>query len=66
MHHSGRLSADDDKQQYILIDEEDIAADVGKQQPPLRSSMQKGNEYQLTAREFTGGPDVVCVTEWIY
>ena len=52
MHHSGRLSADDDKQQYILIDEEDIAADVGKQQP-LRSSMQKGNEYQLTARELT-------------
>ena len=52
MHHSGRLSADDDKQQYILIDEEDIAADVGKQQPP-RSSMQKGNEYQLTARELT-------------
>ena len=52
MHHSGRLSADDDKQQYILIDEEDIAADVGKQQPP-RSSMQKGNEYQLSARELT-------------
>ena len=52
MHHSGRLSADDDKQQYILIDEENIAADVGKQQPP-RSSMQKENEYQLTAPELT-------------
>ena len=48
MRHSGRLSSDDDKQQYILIDEEDITADVGEQQPP-RSSMQRGNEYQLTA-----------------
>ena len=52
MHHSGRLSSDDDKQQYILIDEEDITADVGEQQPP-RSSMQRGNEYQLTAHELT-------------
>ena len=50
MHHSGRLTSDDDKQQYILIDEEDITADVGEQQPP-RSSMQRGNEYQLTAYE---------------
>ena len=52
MHHSGRLSSDDDKQQYILIDEEDITADVGEQQPP-RSSMQRGNEHQLTAHELT-------------
>lgn len=52
MHHSGRLSSDDDKQQYILIDEEDITADVGEQQPP-RSSTQRGNEHQLTAHELT-------------
>ena len=51
MHHSGRLSSDDDKQQNILIDEEDITA-VGEQQPP-RSSMQRGNEYQLAAHELT-------------
>ena len=46
------MSSDDDKQQYILIDEEDITADVGEQQPP-RSSMQRGNEYQLTGHELT-------------
>ena len=51
MHHSGLLSSDNDKQQNILIDEEDITA-VGEQQPP-RSSMQRGTEYQLTAHELT-------------
>ena len=45
------MSSDDDKQQNILIDEED-KTDVGEQQPPT-SSMQKGNEYQLTAHELT-------------
>lgn len=53
MQYSGRVSVDDDKQQHILIDEEVTSANDSKHLPTSTSSMQQGNQYQLSPEELT-------------
>ena len=57
MRYSGRVSINDDTQQYILIDEE-VSANDNKHQPPRRT-VHRGDGYKLSSSELT-----FCVEEF--